>query len=229
MVDGGEPAEHLGIVDRGTRCRPRPGRRPAASRLPAPACRHGEAEPLQAGQRQQGRLDLAGCALGQPRVDIAAQGDDLRSGRRCRSCARRRSAGGADDRALPQVGDALDVARDQHVARIFARQEGGDRRGPAGCAVGMSFMLCTAASMRRDSSASSISLTNRPLPPASDSGRSWMASPVVLIDDDLDRVGRGQRRHGRGQRVAHQAGLGEGELAAARAESQEGGHGAALA
>ena len=52
---------------------------------------------------------------------------------------------------------------------------------PGGCAVGMSFMLCTAISMRRDSSASSISLTNRPLPPASDRGRSWMASPVVLI------------------------------------------------
>ena len=52
---------------------------------------------------------------------------------------------------------------------------------PGGCAVGMSFMLWTAASIRRASSASSISLTNRPLPPASDSGRSWMASPVVLM------------------------------------------------
>ena len=45
----------------------------------------------------------------------------------------------------------------------------------------MSFMLCTAMSMRRASIASSISLTNRPLPPASLSGRSWMASPVVLM------------------------------------------------
>ena len=35
--------------------------------------------------------------------------------------------------------------------------------------------------MRPPSSASSISLMNRPLPPASDSGRSWMSSPVVLI------------------------------------------------
>ena len=34
-------------------------------------------------------------------------------------------------------------------------------------------------SMRPASSASSISLVNRPLPPASDSGRSWMRSPLV--------------------------------------------------
>ncbi len=52
---------------------------------------------------------------------------------------------------------------------------------PAGCSVGMSFMLCTAASMRPENIASSISLTNRPLPPASESGRSWIASPVVLM------------------------------------------------
>ncbi len=101
---------------------------------------------------------------------------------------------------------------------------------PGGCAVGMSFMLCTAISMRRDSSASSISLTNRPLPPASDRGRSWMASPVVLIGNDLDGVGAGQFGHRCGQRVAHQAGLDQSKLAATRAESQEGRrHGAALA
>ena len=134
---------------------------------------------------------------------------------------------GADHRALPQVGDALDVARDQHVARILARQEGGDRQArraaPSACP------SCCARRRRcgAASSASSISLTNRPLPPASDSGRSWMASPVVLIDDDLDRIGCGQRRHRPRQRVAHQSGLGEGELAAARAECRR--RGAAMA
>ena len=187
------------------------------------------AESLQAGQGQQRRLDDAGLALGQPRVDIAAQIDDLEVGPAMQELGAPAQRRGADDRALPEVGDAPDVARDQHVARILARQEGGDDEA-GGCAVGMSFMLCTATSMRRDSSASSISLTNRPLPPASDRGRSWMASPVVLIGDDLDGIGRGERGHRGGQCVAHQAGLDQGELAAARAESQEGSrHGAALA
>src|ERR1039458_9628789 len=35
--------------------------------------------------------------------------------------------------------------------------------------------------MRRSSSASSISFVNRPLPPTSDSGRSWMTSPLVRM------------------------------------------------
>ena len=45
----------------------------------------------------------------------------------------------------------------------------------------MSLAECTARSMRPSSSASSISLVNRPLPPTSASGRSWMASPVVRM------------------------------------------------
>ena len=51
-----------------------------------------EAQPLQAGERGQRRLDLNALALGQARVDIAAQRDDLQIGRRCRSWARRRCA-----------------------------------------------------------------------------------------------------------------------------------------
>ena len=93
----------------------------------------------------------------------------------------------------------------------------------------MSFMLCTAASMRPDSSASSISLTNRPLPPASDSGRSWIASPVVRMVTISMASGAARAGIARGERVAHQAGLGQRELAAARAEAEEGSHGAALA
>ena len=52
---------------------------------------------------------------------------------------------------------------------------------PSGSAVGMSFEECTARSMRLSLSACSISLVNRPLPPTSESGRSWMMSPEVLI------------------------------------------------
>ena len=52
---------------------------------------------------------------------------------------------------------------------------------PAGSTVGMSLAECTARSMRPASSASSISLVNRPLPPTSDSGRSRIMSPLVRM------------------------------------------------
>ena len=114
------------------------------------------------------------------------------------------------------------------TSRASSRARKAAISSPAGCAVGMSFMLCTAMSMRRASIASSISLTNRPLPPASLSGRSWMASPVVLMTTISIASGAASAGTDRGQRIAHQSGLGEGELAAARAESQ-GCHAAALA
>ena len=51
-----------------------------------------------------------------------------------------------------------------------------------------------------------------------------------LDGEDLDGARRGESRHRGRQSVAHQARLGEGELAAARSQSQEGkGHGVALA
>ena len=119
-----------------------------------------------------------------------------RSGRRCRSCARRRSADGADDRALPQVGDALDVARDQHVACIFARQEGGDhqpgrlRRRHVLHAVHGDV---DAARQQRlldllDEQALAAGLGQRPVLDGIAGG---------LDGDDLDGIGRGQRRHRR--------------------------------
>ncbi len=43
-----------------------------------------------------------------------------------------------------------------------------------------------------------------------------------LDGHDLDGAGRRERRHRPGQGVAHQAGLGEGERAAAGAEPEEG-------
>ncbi len=77
--------------------------------------------------------------------------------------------------------------------------------------------------MRPSSRASSISLVNRPLPPISSSRRSWMRSPVVTIEDQRgDR--RRYRRHRRqpsacGDAGLHQAGLGERQLGAARADA----------
>ena len=66
----------------------------------------------------------------------------------------------------------------------------------------------------------SSSLVKRPLPPASESGRSWIASPVVLMID------RRQVLHapamGGDQPVLRLVGLGEGERASPRADDQGG-------
>ena len=83
----------------------------------------------------------------------------------------------------------------------------------------MSLAECTARSIAPATSASSISLVNRPLPPASASGRSWMRSPVVRIATISIRSGIESMR--RGQRLAHHARLRQRQRAAARAEPQD--------
>ena len=84
---------------------------------------------------------------------------------------------------------------------------------PSGSTAGMSLLLCTARSISPLSSASSISLTNRRLPPTSDSGASCRRSPDVLMTT---------MRHGgppaAAMRAATVVGLPQRELAAARAE-----------
>ena len=88
---------------------------------------------------------------------------------------------------------------------------------PSGSAVGMSLAEWTAISTAPARSASSISLVNRPLPPASISGRSVMRSPVVRIGDDQDRLLRERQRRREPARVS--AGLGERQRAAAGADA----------
>ena len=68
-----------------------------------------------------------------------------------------------------------------NASRASSRGRNAASTRPAGKNVGMSFDECTARSMAPASSASSISLVNRPLPPASASGRSWIMSPVVRM------------------------------------------------
>ena len=63
----------------------------------------------------------------------------------------------------------------------FSRSGIAPIHNPCGISAGMSFMLCTAISIRRVSSACSISLTNRPLPPTRASGTSRILSPWVFI------------------------------------------------
>ena len=136
---------------------------------------------------------------------------------------------GADDGALPQVGDALHVARDQHVACILARQEGADREARR---LRRRHVLhavdggVDAARQQRfldllDEQALAAGLGQRPVLDGVAGG---------LDGHDLDGAGADKRRHGRRQRVADEARLGERQFAAARAESQKRrGHGAALA
>jgi hypothetical protein len=82
----------------------------------------------------------------------------------------------------------------------------------AGCMVGMSFMLCTAASMRPASNACSISLDEQALATRFSQRPAWDCVAGRPDGCDLDR-----------------ARLGEGELAAARAEAEEGsGHDGSL-
>ena len=179
VIDVGEPGR-IRASSAGIRCRPRPGRPPAASRLPAPACRHvpcpvasvrrGRAASPRRCRPRAWRAASRHCRAGSRSADRAG---DAGAARAVAAPMCRRSRRGEDRRCA--TSPAISTSRASSRGRKAAMTR------PAGCCVGMSFMLCTAASMRRASSASSISLTNSPLPPASDNGRSWMASPVVLI------------------------------------------------
>ena len=82
--------------------------------------------------------------------------------------------------------------------------------------VGMSLEECTAMSTAFASRASSISLVNRPLPPASDSGAILDAVAGGLDDMDFDRLGRAAMR--RDQQVAHGMRLHQRQRRAARAD-----------
>ena len=85
-----------------------------------------QAQPLQSGHRQQRRIGLAGRQLAQPRLHIAAQGNDLEvrpEGQQLRLPPQRR---GADGGAPRQLGDARACPGEQRVARILARQHRAD-------------------------------------------------------------------------------------------------------
>ena len=67
------------------------------------------------------------------------------------------------------------------TSRGSSRSSTAPMASPSGRTAGMSLQLCTAKSTSPRSSASSISLTNRRLPPTSDSGASCSRSPLVLM------------------------------------------------
>ena len=87
----------------------------------------GEAEPLEARHRQQRRVDRAALGLGEPRLDVAAQQLDAKvwaQPQRLRPAAQR---SGAEPGGVRQAGDRVGERRDERVARVFARQEAGQR------------------------------------------------------------------------------------------------------
>ena len=105
-----------------------------------------------------------------------------------------------------------------NTSRTSSRGRQAASTKPSGNTVTMSLAECTARSIAPSSSACSISLVNRPLPPTSASGRSWIASPVVRMTSDLDRVLADAMR--RRQQPAHHMRLRQRQRAAARADTQ---------
>ena len=147
--------------------------------------------PAQRQQRRIGDAVARACAAASRRCRAAARPRGRAAA--CSTCACRRSDEVPTTAPARQLGERRGLAADEGVAHVLARQQAARSSGPPAARVGMSFIECTARSISPASSASSISLVNRPLPPTSASGRSWMRSPVVLMTRDLERdAGRGR-------------------------------------
>ena len=114
----------------------RRARRPRASRCAMAPCptagrkfvdvehrgrRVGEAEPLQSGERQQGRVDLAGVELAQPRLDIAAQRHDVEIRPQPLHHRLPPQRGGADDGAVRQLARGSSALRLMKASRTSSR------------------------------------------------------------------------------------------------------------
>ena len=146
----------------------------------------GKPQPVEAGAGEERGIGHALVELAQPRLDVAAERHDLQVGalpQNLRLPSRRR---GADDRARGQARRASAYFTLMKASRGSSRssmaRDGRGRRAAT--------PACPSWSARRDrcspaNSASSSSLVNRPLPPASVSGRSVIMSPRRLDDDEL--------------------------------------------
>ena len=140
----------------------------------------GLAEPCEAAQRQHDRVEFARRQLIEPGVDIAADRHDRQIG------AQPQQLGLTPQEAVPilaPVGKSARLAAvaDSSASRGSSRARTQPISRPSGSQVSMSFNECTARSIVPRSSASSISLVKRPLPPISASNRSCTRSPVVRI------------------------------------------------
>ena len=112
----------------------------------------------------------------------------LRSGRSRRACAWRRSEAAPRRAPWGRPANRIGDGGNQRVAHVLALEEAGDRHalGQAGSAD--PWPSARRRRSRPASRAASISLVNRPLPPASASGRSWIMSPLVRMIAIATRV-----------------------------------------
>jgi hypothetical protein len=86
-----------------------------------------KAEPLEAGEREQGGIDLAGGQLAQAGLDVAAEGNDLEIGAQPQDQRLPPQRGGADGGARRQLARGLGLGADEDVARVLAGERRGDR------------------------------------------------------------------------------------------------------
>ena len=151
--------------------------RPARPRAKTPRSQNrrrgvGEPQPFEPGERQQSGVDLAGIELAQARLDIAADVHHREIGAQPLDHRLPAQRCGADDSAVREVRARCRSLRLMKTSRDILARQHATIASPTGSTVGMSLAECTARSIRLASSASSISLVNRPLPPTSASGRS---------------------------------------------------------
>ncbi len=177
-------------------------------------------ETLEPGHGQERGIDLTLGQLAQAGLDVAAQRHHLDIGPRQQHLGLAAQRGGAHDRARRQRGQAVAAVREQGVARVLARQDGGDLQalGQPGRHV--------LHGVHRDVDAP---LEQRLLDLlgeqalAADLGERAVLHRVAggLDDDDLDRRRLGQLAVHRGEARAHLTGLGERQGAAARTQANK--------
>ena len=178
----------------------------------------GASEPLQAGEREQRGVDLAGGELAQPGLDVAAQAHhrEVGPGVLDQRLAPQRS--GADDRAGRKIEERRRPGADEDVAGVLARQHGRDREpgGQRGRHVlGRMHREIDGAGAERlldllGEQALAAGLGQRPV-----------LDHVAGGADGLDRDLIGSNAMRGGEAGAHFPRLGERERAAARADAQQ--------
>ena len=168
---------------RASRCRSRPAPGPAESGRDrgTAVIALARPEPVEPGDGQQRRIGHAVAQLAQPRIDIAAERHDLEVRPVPQHLRRPADRRGAEPRALRQVVDA--ASRSATRTRRARPRARGMPPAPARPA-GPSPRPCSNArrvSIAPASSASSISLVNRPLPPISLRRPVGSRSPLVVM------------------------------------------------